>query len=214
MKKLLLIIFLLSVKTLFAQQPVKHTETEHKPPLFNITNYLGIAPSESEVTFYVGATAKLSKSIAVGLKGGVYNYGIDINEGLTAAYDPVYYETNANVGIYNVADLPFNVQNLTYIGALTGEYFYKNNLSFEFSAGIKYYLQKTYLANIEWAVPYPNAPPPKIKVTPDYDIKLNESKEIIKAYYFIGVNYTINYFNIGVFGDNVYSVGVNAGVSF
>ncbi len=212
MKKILTVIFLLFTIPLFAQTTLP-LEIEYNPS-FSISNYIGVAPSKSEATFYIGATRKINNRLALGLKGGIYNYDIDLNEGFANAFNPLWYESNANVGIYDVENLQVVKQNFTYIGALTGEYFLKSNLSFEFSAGMKYYLQKTYLANIEWAVPYPNAPPPELEVIPDYDIRLDETKDIIKAYYFIGANYIIKNFKIGVFGDNVYSIGAMAGVLF
>ena len=212
-KFLVLILFLL-IESAFAQNYSDANKIKSSSNNFNISNYAGFAPSESKATFYIGANWKINSILGIGLKGGIYNYNISLNEGLNTAFAPLYYASVSNPGFYETRNFPFTNQNYTYVGALTGKYFFKNNLSFEFSAGMKYYLQKIYTANIDWSVPTPDAPIPELEIYPYSPVYFNSQKEIIKAYYSLGCNYKINNFNLGVFGDNVYSFGMIAGVSF
>ncbi len=208
-KKIFLIIFsFFIVRTIFPQS----VPVDNKKNKFNISNYIGFAPSQSEVTFYIGTSGKVIDKIAVGLKGGIYNYDITIDEASSAIFEKIYYATYSNPGFYTAIGVPIVKQNFTYAGSITGEYFFKKNLSVEFSAGLKYYLQKSYTSTLDWTVPYEYAP-----ISDDYtfsNIGIVEEKDIYKAYYSAGFNYTVNNFKMGIFGDNIYSFGANIGILF
>ena len=59
-----------------------------------------------------------------------------------------------------------------------------------------------------------NQPPPKSEDIILNHINFKDSRNVVRLYVSAGISYVLGSFSIGVFGDNIYSAGVTAGVNF
>ena len=179
---------------------------------FNISNSIGYSFSKSKPTFYVSFSKMINNKMGIGVKVGVLNYSEKIKDEVFSIISADY--PNLESGFYTINFGAVPVSELTYISSMQGTYLVEENISANFNIGIKMFTSNKYSTMAFFSKPSNNSPP----ITED-EISLNyssivDSKNVIRMYYSAGLDYHFGQFNLGVFGDNIYSVGVNAGVSF
>jgi hypothetical protein len=177
-----------------------------------ITNSIGYAPEESKPVFYVTLQTTHDNKIFYGLRGGVYIHHKDLDEAVNEFLQSL---GPLNAGQYSVMGNFATTRTPTYIGALSGGYNLNYYFTIDASFGFKYYRDDTYYGEINFSVPANGTPLPEGSVTPGMPFYIVESKDIVKAYYSLGMNYRVgNLTRIGVFADNIYSFGANFSIEF
>lgn len=176
-----------------------------------ISHSIGYSPDESKPVFLISLTTTNNYSIHYGLKGGVYNYSVNLNEavnGFLQSLGPL------NAGFYTVQGLFAVTRSPTYIGALTGSYDYNRRFFLNAAFGFKYYSEDTYMGEISFDVVQNGSSAPQVNVTPLAPFQIYQTKDVIRAYYSLGVDYHIGGYRFGLYCDNIYSFGFNIGVGF
>ena len=181
-------------------------------PSYNwyISHSAGLAPEESEGTFYVSISTRVGHGLFLGLRGGIYTF--------QSPLDSAVNDTIRSYGPYSASYYSYRgefvTQGPSYIGALFGSYHITNNFSLSGSAGVRVYSEDTwegllgfYVTN--YTTNYSFGP-----VDPRNSLRIISSENVIKPYFSIGADYKTGKFLIGVFGDNVFSFGANIGIGF
>jgi len=109
---------------------------------------------------------------------------------------------------------PILKQASSYIAAFHGAYSFHKKFSVNFSFGARFYQDKIYETTISLYKPPNSNSLPLIKISLASDANLISTKDIIKAYYSLGIDYRLNSFRLGVFADNIFSFGFNIGKEF
>jgi hypothetical protein len=179
---------------------------------WNISNSFGFAPKESKPVFYVTISTSNDNHWFYGLKGGVYSYEKDLDEAVNEFLQTL---GPLQAGTYTISGDFATTRSLTYIGALYGSYRLSYYFLVDASFGFQYYKDDTYRGTVSFGIPTSGTPPPHGTITPDMPFYVTHSKDIVKAYYCLGMNYKIGDFTyLGIFADNIYSVGVNLLIDF
>lgn len=181
------------------------------PYSWYITHSIGFAPEESEPVFYVAVSKKVTKSLFLGLKGGVYTFEADLDR---AVNDTI--QTHApypSPGTFTLTT-DYITQGLSYIGAIHSTYELSKSFSVNGSAGIRLYSEKRWDGEVSFSIPSSNYTPPELNVTPSMNLRMLSSESIIKPYFSLGANYRTEKFEFGVFADNILSFGINLGMGF
>jgi hypothetical protein len=182
-------------------------------PKFQFSNSAGFGFKESKPVFYIGLSTEISKDLFLGIKGGIYGY--EENQ-LDRIYDEISKEySGLSVGTYIFGFSGLPVQHPTYIAALYGTYNLVEKLSVDFSLGVKYYRDfRYYNFNVLFAKPSGSSVLNKSDLTIDNTNMSLLKKDILRPYYALGVNYRIKSYSIGIFADNIVSLGFNLGKEF
>jgi len=178
---------------------------------FLFSNSIGYDFDKSTPTFYVNLSTEIDKGVFVGLRAGVYALDENIDDMIYDAIYPGYQSLPAG---YYYRFIRFSKQTPAYIAGLYGTYSFHDKLSVNFSVGAKYYHDKIYTADVYFSKPTLNYPLQPIKIPINSNVSLDETKNIIKAYYSLGVDYHLSSFRLGVFADNIFSLGINIGKEF
>jgi len=106
-------------------------------------------------------------------------------------------------------------QTPAYITALYSAYSFIENFEFNAAVGVKFYKNQTFSINdYHFSKPYMNSIPDLDKINFTNEPKMLNSKNIIKGYFSIGINYNLKSFLVGFNADNLYSIGLNFGKEF
>jgi hypothetical protein len=183
------------------KQPISHS--------FTISNSFGLNFDKSKPAFYIDFSKKLGSKFSIGLRAGVYAYHQNIQEEAYEMIKELFKESNP--GLYLVEFQRINVQGMTKVFSISSSYRFLRSISAGVCFGIKLYTTDFYRGVFSFS-------------KPDYEYPLyysvneitpaSESKKTIKAYYSAGVDYHVGRFEFGVYGDNIYSLGINLGISF
>lgn len=179
---------------------------------FLFSNSVGYDFSKSAPTFFINLSTEIDEGVFAGLRAGIYAFDKDLDE---AAYDivnPIYQSMPPNSSGYGVFPIP--KQAPSYIAAFQGSYTFIKNTSVNFSFGARFYQDKIYETSISFYKPPNSNSLPLIKINLFSGANLISTKDIIKAYYSLGVDFSLNSFRLGVFADNIFSFGINIGKEF
>src|SRR4030095_2106157 len=153
-------------------------------------------------------------NFGVGIKGGIYNFSENTAGKIIDTFiAPIY--PSLNVGRYQISIEKMTVQGTTYAGAIGGVYKIPSaNILLRADIGIKLYKENNYSLTVQFDKPTQNQSVPKRKEVYLGDLKPYEVNTVIKPYFSAGIDYTLGLINFGVYADNIYSAGLNIGVSF
>ncbi|MDD5362048.1 MAG: hypothetical protein PHN88_07940 [Ignavibacteria bacterium] len=182
-------------------------------PKFQLSNSAGFGFKESRPAFYVGVSTEISKDFFLGIKGGIYGYDENRLDRIYDEINKVYSGLSAGTYIFGFSGFP--VQHSTYVAALYGTYNLSNKLSLDASFGVKYYRDfRYYNFDVFFSKPSGSTVLNKSDLTIDDTYMSLLKKDILRPYYSLGVNYRIKSYSIGIFADNIISLGLNLGKEF
>jgi len=182
-------------------------------PRYNITQSIGAGFKEHELAFYLSVSRSVNKNFYLGIKGGVYNFSENtVNKIIDTFITPIY--PQLNIGRYEIYINNLTIQGTTYVGSFyAGFSGYKNYLLYA-SVGIKIHKESDYSLRVLFDKYTQNEPVPKPEYLYFNDLKPTETRTVIKPYFSIGADYCLGFINLGIYADNIYSAGLNIGVSF
>ena len=178
---------------------------------FLFSNSAGYDFSKSAPTFYINLSTEIDEGVYVGLRGGIFAYDENIDDIAYNIINPIYQSLPPGFGY---GTFPILKQAPSYITAFHGVYTFTDRFSANFSFGARFYQDKNYEASISFSKPTSNSILPPIKLSLNSGVNLISTKDIIKAYYSLGVDYHYYSFRLGVFADNIFSFGINIGKEF
>lgn len=179
---------------------------------FLFSNSIGYDFDKSAPTFYINFSTEIDKGVFVGLRAGVFAFDENIDDIAYSIIYPIYQSMPSGSSGYGVFPIP--KQAPSYIAAFHGVYSFHEKISVNLSFGARFYQDKNYEASISFSKPSYNSTLPPIKLSLNSNVDLISSKDIIKAYYSLGVDYHLSSFRLGVFADNIFSFGINIGKEF
>lgn len=198
-------------KILFVLAACSSLYAQVREPQYNISNSTGYGFDKKEPTYYMSFSRKVNDKFSAGLMGGIYNYNERVLDVVQNHLNAFYSDLPA--GQYEVTFNDFPVAGVTYITSVKFDYQFVRKIQLSASIGMKIYKQNRY----NWTVRFQKASQnhlPELNDNSLNGLELSDSKDITRMYYSLGIDYSIGRFNIGVFGDNIYSAGITAGVSF
>jgi len=212
MKKYRILFFFLLLFNCIITNAQEKRETKAYDNLyrFMITNSFGYNTDHSKPVFYISINRYVKQNFYLGLKAGVLNYFTKAIDELKYALMPYYY--NKPAGQYEINGLPFETTGLSYVLSLQPTYFLNKNISVNIGAGIRTYSNTAYSTFITFSKSSQNQP--LVLYNLGYVDKNTASRNIIKAYYSVGIDYHIDRLILGVYGDNLFSFGINTGIKF
>jgi len=181
------------------------------PYSWYITHSIGFSPEESEPVFYVAVSKKITNSLYLGLKGGVYTFEADLDRAVNDTIQS--HAPYPSPGTFTLTT-DYITQGPSYIGAIYSTYELSKSFSVNGSAGIRFYSEKRWDGEVSFSIPSSNYTPPEFTVTPNMNLRILNRESIIKPYFSLGANYRTGKFEIGVFADNILSFGINLGMGF
>jgi len=200
--------FLLISQNIFSQY---NSSENGKEVLLNyeISNSTGFSFGETKPVFYINFLKNVNEKFSFGLRMGVYAYKEKLESVIYDEYFPQYKGLNSGqyIGVLN----NLQVNGLTYVISFTGKYKISTVFSFGLSAGVKNYIATGYNTTFSFMKINNNYP---FIVTIENASETGDDKNITRAYYSLNLDYTINRFTVGIYGDNIYSMGLNFGLLF
>jgi hypothetical protein len=134
-----------------------------------------------------------------------------LNDILFDNINEYYYKLSP--GTYSL-DTVLTKQTTTYVTALYLAYSFIKNIEFNAAIGVKFYMDQTFSIN-DYHFNKPNNSTPELeKINFTNEPEMLESKDIIKGYFAFGINYNYKSFLLGIYADNLYSIGINLGKEF
>lgn len=218
MKRILIILFLISLsflpeRNIFSQNHFQgnYTIIQQNPAedfhSYIFSNSIGLNFEKSKPTLYLNILRRLNDKFFIGIRGGIYNSKENIDSMIYKLFDTKYIINNP--GFYETRVSNFPIKSSVWVLGIQSLYMITKNFSGTFTLGIKNTPVKHYKevrAFIE---------------NPDHSISffyslgdIYEKKNIAKLYYSAGFDYYYKSFQIGVFADNIFSAGINAGITF
>jgi hypothetical protein len=180
---------------------------------YNITHSIGAGFKEHELTFYLSVSRLVSKDFSFGLKGGIYDYSENtVDKIIDTFIAPMY--SQLNPGHYTIQIDKMTVQGNTYIGSFYCGYRGLSDIIISAGVGFKYYMQSNYSLSLEFDKAKANSPAPKPSDLYTDELEPYEVNRFFKPYFSLGFDYALGLINLGVYADNIYSAGINIGVSF
>lgn len=179
---------------------------------WNISHSIGFAPEESQPTFFVSVSTLISKDLSLGLRGGLYTFQSPLD---SAVNDTIRARGPYNAGNYTFTG-DYITQGPSYIGALYGAYQIGKNISINGSAGIRMYSEDTWNGKVSFGISSNNSYPPRgtIYLSSNNNFTIQNSESVMKPYFSLGADYKFGSFLIGIYGDNIISIGANIGIGF
>lgn len=210
MKKIFLFIpLLLSLLTisrnLYCQEKISEKTSKDKPN-YVFSNSIGKNFKKSNPTYYLSILKKFKANFFLGLRAGLDNHKIDPGSYLYSLF--VTNEIINNAGYYHIRGQNLSVEGTPYILALQTEFQITGKWSVNLSAGIKDTPLKKY-EEVEATIVNTGT-----SLTYSYSLGNYSKENKIKTYYSGGIDYNFGKFRLGVFADNIFSAGINTGVSF
>jgi len=218
MKRILIFLFLISLNFLPARNIYSqnypqgnYTIIQQNPPEdfhnYIFSNSVGLNFEKSKPTLYLNILSRLNDKFFIGIRGGIYNSKENIDSIMYKLF--VKEHMIINPGFYEARASNVPVEGNVWVLGIQSLYKITKNVSGTFTLGVKntpvkYY--KEVRAFIE---------------NPDHSISFSyslgdsyEKKNIAKLYYSAGFDYYFKSFQIGVFADNIFSAGINTGITF
>jgi hypothetical protein len=230
LKKLLhltfFIFYFLSGSTLFSQDEISSTKDTYTKIIIDgmiipkpvnklydwyIFHSIGVALEESKPVFLVTLSTTSDYRVYYGLKGGVYNHQKDLDKAVNEFLQSL---GPFNAGAYEISGNFATTRTPTFVGALYGSYNLNHKFFLNGSFGFQYYTEETYFGELSFEIATSGSPPPNVTITPDASFYISNIKDVIKAYYSLGVDYNTGEYKLGIYGDNLFSFGINIGIGF
>ena len=175
-----------------------------------ISHSIGFAPDESMPAFFVNVATKVSTRLYLGLRAGIYTYENSLD---SVVNDTIRAHAPYLAGNY-IFKTDFVTQGPSYITAIFGSYSISKNFYLQGSAGLRFYSEDTWSGEFGFSSPANNYYPPPVLVTPNLNFSITSSETKLKPYFSLGADYKSGRFLVGVYGDNLFSFGINLGIGF
>ncbi len=218
MKRILIFLFLISLnflpaRNIFSQNYPQgnYTIIQQNPPEYFhnyiFSNSAGLNFEKSKPTLYLNILRRLNDKFFIGIRGGIYNSKENIDSLMYKLFvkehmiiNPGFYETRAG-------NVP--VEGNMWVLGIQSLYKIRENISGTVTLGVKTIPVRSFkqvVAQIENSGQ---------AISFDYSLgDTYENKNIAKIYYSAGLDYNFDSFQFGIFVDNIFSAGINAGITF
>lgn len=189
---------------------IQHPGVKNSPEDFHnyiFSNSAGLNFDRSRPTLYLNVFRHIKKNFFIGIRAGIYNGKENIDSVMYKMF--VKESIINNPGFYEVRASNIPVEGNVWILGIQSLYNVTKKISGTVTLGMKNTRVKSYkqvTAQIENSGQ---------SISFNYSLGDSyEKKNIAKLYYSAGFDYYFGSFQLGVFADNIFSAGINAGITF